>query len=59
MQRNLRKILAKPPELPVFRPEVVAPLADAVRLVDGNIADAELLEETAETLAAFTDETLR
>ena len=57
MQRDLRKVLAEPPELPVFRPEVVAPLADAVGLVDGNIADAELLEETPESLAALTDET--
>ena len=27
-------------ELPVLRPEIVAPVADAVRLVDGDVADA-------------------
>ena len=58
MQRNLRKVLTEAPELAVFRAEVVTPLTDAVRLVDGDIADAELLEQTPESLAAVADETL-
>ena len=36
VQADAGKQLAQPAELPVLGPEVVAPLADAVRLVDGD-----------------------
>ena len=42
------KVVAQPPELPVLGPEVVAPLADAVRLVDGDEPDAALLQQAAQ-----------
>ncbi len=48
----------QPRELPVFRPEVVAPLADAVRLVHGNEAHAAPGDEREEAVAAFPDQPL-
>ena len=44
MQRRRRGTPRAASELPVLGPEVVAPVADAVRLVDRDDADAALLE---------------
>ncbi len=41
MEAGGREELANPRELTVLRPEVVPPLADAVRLVDREARDAE------------------
>ncbi len=40
VHRHLRPGRAQRAELPVLRPEVVAPVADAVRFVDGDVAHA-------------------
>ena len=53
-----RKVLAHATELAVLRPEVVSPLADAVRFIDGDEPHAELAEDPAEALAAVADEPL-
>ena len=45
-------------ELPVLRPEVVPPLADAVRLVDGDEADAGSAEQRQEAVAALAGQPL-
>ncbi|MCY1436014.1 hypothetical protein D9M71_521280 [compost metagenome] len=44
--RNMREMLGELAQLQVFRTEVVAPLGHAVRLVDGEQADVQLLQET-------------
>jgi hypothetical protein len=57
MQADAGKPVAHRPELPVLRPEIVAPLADAVRLVDRDVRHpAEPLDER---LAALTGQPLR
>ena len=55
---DAREIVAQPSELAVLRPEIVAPLADAVRLVDGDEAHAALLQHPPEALAALADQPL-
>ena len=45
-------------ELPVLRPEIVSPLADAVRFVDGDEPQARLLQQPPQRLAAVADEPL-
>src|SRR5262245_23873234 len=50
---DARQPLAQTPELPVLRPEIVSPLADAMRLVDGDEADAARREKRQEAVAAF------
>ena len=47
------------PELPVLGTEVVPPLADAVRFVDGHEADVARREQVEKVLAPFGDEPLR
>src|SRR5262245_4418112 len=46
-------------QLAILRPEVVAPLADAVRLVYRDEADRVAAEKIRETVASFPDEPLR
>ena len=58
VQRHARKVVARAPELPVLRPEIVAPLTDAVGFVDRDEADAPLLQRPAKTIAALADEPL-
>src|SRR5262245_58820375 len=43
VERRVDKLVAQAPELAVFRAEIVSPLADAMRLVDGDEAHAPLL----------------
>ncbi|MNZ90218.1 hypothetical protein D3C78_1091730 [compost metagenome] len=43
--RDMREVLGELAQLQVFRTEVVAPLGHAVRLVDGEQADVQLLQE--------------
>src|SRR6476661_9161918 len=59
MKRDPRKIVAQHTELPVLRTEVVSPLADAVRLVDGYEAHSGLPQHPAKGHAAVTDDALR
>ena len=58
VERDAREIVAQPSELPVLRPEIVAPLADAVRLVDRDEAHVRLLQQPPQRLAAFADQPL-
>ncbi len=58
MERRGRKVVAQTSELPILGPEIVAPLADAVRLVDGDEPHADLLQQAAERLAAVADQPL-
>src|SRR5690606_9792307 len=59
VKRDVRKTRSQLPELPVLGPEVVAPLADAVRLVDGDEAEVAARQPRLKTVAAFADEPLR
>jgi hypothetical protein len=59
VKRYLGKILAQPSQLPVLGPEVVAPLADAVGLVDRDEAHAGLLQHPPQRLAPFADDPFR
>ena len=49
VHRGLGELLVQHAELPVLGPEVVAPVADAVRLVDGERAHLRLAQERAES----------
>ena len=52
VQADAGKALPQRAELPVFGTEIVAPLADAVRLVDGDVGNAaEPLHEGVAALA--------
>ena len=53
MERHAGKIVAQASELAIFRTEVVPPLADAVRLVDRDEADAGGREHPAQRLASL------
>ena len=59
VQADARKALRSRAELPVLRPEVVSPLADAVRLVDGDELHVALREQRQEPVAALADQPLR
>ena len=59
VERHRRELLAQPSQLPVLRPEIVAPLADAVRLVDRDETQARLLQHAPQRLAALADDALR
>ena len=48
VERHAGKVVAQPAELPVLGPEIVAPLADAVRFVDRDEPHAGLLQHPAE-----------
>ena len=58
VQADAGKQLAQPPELAVLGPEVVAPLADAVRFVDGDEADADRRQQRQKLVGAFADQPL-
>ena len=53
-----RKIVAQTSQPPILRPEIVPPLADAVRLVNGDEPYADLLQGSPERLAALADQPL-
>ncbi len=59
VQADVLKLRAEVPELAILRPEIVAPLADAVRLVHGDETDAALREQRQERLAALAGQPLR
>ena len=52
------KVVAQPPHLAVLRTKVVAPLADAVRFVDRDEAQAKLTKHPPEAGASLADEPL-
>jgi hypothetical protein len=52
MDADAGQQLAQAAELAVLRPEVMPPLADAVRFVDRDEADAACRQEREEPLAA-------
>ncbi len=56
---DARDQLPQQRELPILGAKVVPPLADAVRFIDGNEADAAARQQAAERLAALADEPLR
>ena len=58
VERHAREILAQPSELAVLRAEIVAPLADAVRFVDGDERQVRLLQHPPQRLAALADDPL-
>ena len=58
VERDAGKVVAQPPQLPVLRTEIVPPLADAVRLVDGDEPHAALLQQPPQRRAAFADQPL-
>ncbi len=47
MERDVRELLAQAFQLAIFRPKIVAPMADAMGLVDGNRLDIESSQEDA------------
>ena len=49
-ERNAGEEPGKAPELHVLRPEVVSPLADAVRLVDGEQGDGHRVQQVEEAV---------
>ena len=53
------KPVAQPPQLPVLRPEVVAPLADAVGFVHRHRLHLALRQQPHEAVAALADEPFR
>ena len=59
VHRDAGELIAQPPELAVLGPEIVPPLADAVRLVDGDEPHAAFAQEAAQAIAALADEPLR
>ncbi len=59
VQRGLREALAQRAEQPVLGPEGVPPLADAVRLVDREVAHRRPLEQAEEPLGPLAGEPLR
>ncbi len=59
MEADAGKEAAEPAELPVLGTEVVPPLADAVRLVDGNELHVALRESRQKPVAALAGEPLR
>ena len=58
MQADAGQQLPQPPELPVLGPEIVSPLADAVRFVHRDEADAAGREQVEEAVAALADQPL-
>jgi hypothetical protein len=58
VERRGRKIVAQTSQPPILRSEVVPPLADAVRLVDGDEPEADLLQDSPERFAAVADQPL-
>ena len=59
MEADAGKDAAQPAELPVLGTEVVPPLADAVRLVDGNELHVALRQSRQKPVAAVAREPLR
>ena len=59
VHRDAGEFVAEAAELAVLGAEVVAPLADAVRLVDGDELDAAVAEQAAQPIAALADKPLR
>ncbi len=59
VQRHVGKIVAQAAELPVLGTKIVAPLADAVRFVDGDEPHAGLLQHAAKPLAPLAHQPLR
>ena len=58
MKTDPRQKLPQPAELPVLRPEIVAPLADAMGFVHGDEANPAGCEDIQETFAAVAHEPL-
>src|SRR5262245_7936990 len=58
VKADVRPPFAQLGELPVLRAEVVAPLADAMRLIDRDEADRPPADETRKTVTALAHETL-
>ena len=58
VQADRRPALAQPRELAILGTEVVAPLADAVRLVDGDEADRARRQQIQEPIGAIADQPL-
>ena len=52
MRGTSRKALVQHRQLEVFGPEIVAPLRDAMRLVDGEQRDLRLLQQTRDSAAS-------
>ena len=59
VQADARKVAAQPAELTVLRAKVVPPLADAVRLVDGDELNVALREPGQEPVAALACQPFR
>ena len=58
VQADRRPAIAQPRQLAILRPEVMAPLADAVRLVDRDEADRPRRQHVEEPVAAVADQAL-
>ena len=58
VEARVRPAVAQRRELAVLGPEVMAPLADAVRLVDGHESRRAAAEEREKSVAALADEPL-
>ena len=59
MEANARKQLPQACQLAILRPEVMPPVADAVRLVDRHEADAARRQQRQEAFAAVAHEPFR
>ena len=58
VQRDIGKIVPQASELPILRPKIVAPLADAVGFIDRDEPHAALPQHAPESLTAFAHEPL-
>ena len=58
MKADPRQQLPQTPKLAVLGPEVVSPLADAMRLVDGDKTDLDRREQGQKMLGPFADQAL-
>jgi hypothetical protein len=59
MERHAGEVVAQPSELAVLGSEIVAPLADAVRFIDGDKPDAGLMQDPPQRRPAVTRDSLR
>ena len=58
VERHARKILAQPSELAILRTEIVAPLADTVRFVDGDEPQVRLVQHPPQRPTALAGDPL-
>ncbi len=58
VNRDAGQLIAQGPELAVLGSEIMSPLADAMSLVHGDVADADARQQAAKRGTALTDDPL-